>query len=579
MSKEFIEKRIGSTSIAEARRQQEQLSYFTQSEIQKEITTTYVQKWAERNYAGSEEFLTWVKMLFKADNFMSFFKYFRKPLASARLVNNRVKPQLERVFFSENAYSNYTIKGNEVETPEELDAEDFNKWMFNALLFRHNDILVTDLKDTNEAFRQLVSIENIVAIESTRSVIHRLAYTASITTLDEIGNPKEVKGFLFMDDKDYIFYDEKLNPILTVPHDLGECPADYISDEPFAEDDIVRKSMFSYVREELEEYVFLKTLQRMQEPNGALPIVTQLQTRKKDKSDKDIKGVTSGEPMQANLIGGQVADVGKEVTPKTGTDGILQAGTTVKVPMMLKDDGSLDMEAVKHFLNFFYIPVEALDYLNRRIKEIEQTLIIELLGETNQNGERKNELEVRSGFVSAEDKIRGVSKELSRIRTLSDFKFLALQHGRDSVQVEVFYGSDFFLESENELYDLFDKSPNPMERKNIIIKLVRNRNRFNPKQAQREVILNHLMPYVADKDFIQAVESLQVNPETFQYQTRFSYWIGIFEATYGDILIFWESLGTDQDSTKLMIINNLILEIIINSKAIVPVEPPAEGEE
>lgn len=566
MSKEFIEERIGSASIAEARKQQEELSYFTQSSIQQDITVSYLDAWADKKYRTEDQFLNWVKTVFKTDNFLTFFKYFRQPIASSRLVNDRIKTPLGRVFFSEDAFFKYTINGKEVEEPDELNVTDFNEWMFNALLFRHNDILITDLEDTNKPFRQLISIENVVSIDSHRSIIHRLAFRATAIITDETGIDNVINGFLYMDAFDYIFYDHDLNPLLIVPHDLEECPADFVSRQPFKDDDVVRKSIFSYSREELEEYVFLKTLQRMTEPNGAIPIVTKLKTSTKNNNDK--KGETDKEPMSSNIIGGQRSEFGSEVS---GHESILQTGTIIEVPFIKKADGSIDTTVAENLINFHFIPVESLTYLEGRIVKIEQSIILSILGDfTELNPAAVNELQVSRSFVSKEDKLRAFSMELTRIRTRSDFKFLALQHGRNNITNEGFYGSDFFLETQNELYDLFDKSPNTIERKNILIRLSKNRNRFNKMRSAREVLLYHLLPYVSDKDFDFAIDKEAIDDATFQYQTRFNYWVGIFEAQFGDILLFAQSIEGN-DNEKLILINNLILQII--NQAIAPTEP------
>lgn len=569
MSKEFIEQKIGLSSITKARRQQSQLSYFTQSVIQEDITNEYVNQWANRKYSGDDLFLNWVKAIFKQDNFMSFFKYFRAPIASSNLVNNTIKPQLQRVFFSEDSYFKYSISGEQVETPEELNVKDFDNWMFNSLLFKHNDILITDLRDVNTPFRDLISIENVVAIESKRNIIHRLAYTASVIVVDDDGIQSIRNGFLFMDDKEYIFYDEDINPIVIVPHDLGECPADYISNEAFSDDDIIRKSIFSHVREGLEEYVFLKTLLKMTEPNGAIPIVTKLET-KQNKGGKDIEGSTDKQPMSSGM-GSQRAERGKEI--QSG-GGFLETGTVHEIPQIRDFQGKVDMEAVKNFLNFFFIPIESLNYINGRITEIKESILSDVLGDIkNQSGERKNEKQVQTGLISAEDSLRSFSMQLSRIRERSDFKFLALAHGRDRVHNEAFYGSDFFLESQEELFDLFEKSPNTIERKNLLLKLAKNRNRFNPDRSKREVILYHLLPYVSDQDFDAAINKQAVGDVTFQYQTRFNYWIGMFESRFGDILSFWETIDAE-NSEKIILINNLIVEIVTTEteKVVIPPE-------
>lgn len=566
MSKEFVENRIGSSSIELARKQQKQLSYFTQSEIQQDITESYINAWATRNYTETNEFfLNWVKTVFKDANFLSFFKYHRTPLASARLINNKVKPQLQRVFFAEDAYFKYSVSGKQVEEPEELESDEFNKWMFNALLFNFNDILITDLKDVNTPFRELISIENVVAIESKRGVIKQIAYSASIVALNE----EEKNGFIYMNDKEYIFYDEKIEPVLTIPHDLGECPADYISSEAFDNDDIVRESMFSFVREELEEYDFLKTLQRMTDPNGSIPVVTTLAT-KQNKDGKDKEGSSDKEPMSSGM-NGQQAQEGKQVQPDGG---LLQTGSVHQVTVPRDAEGKTDIDIVKNFINFHYVPVEALDYLNGRLKEIQDDILSTLIGELKeQTGERKNEKQVASGLFSASDKLRDVSLQLSRIRQRSDYKFLALEHGKDNVSNEAFYGSDFFLESQKDLYDLFELAPNPIERRNILLKSAKNRNRFNKDRDKREEILYALIPYVADVDFNAANDKQIIDPNTFQLQTRFNYWVDMFEAKYGDIVGFWDALK-GSDSAKLILINNLLNDII--EKAIVPVPPQEE---
>ena len=77
---------------------------------------------------------------------------------------------------------------------------------------------------------------------------------------------------------------------------------------------------------------------------------------------------------------------------------------------------------------------------------------------------------------------------------------------------------------------------------------------------EREVILNHLLPYCSDKDF-ETANAKGMDTILFEYQTRFNYWIGLFEAQYGDILVFWNALEMTE-SEKLIIINGLIVDII-----------------
>ena len=557
----FIKGKFNSNDISIASRQQKQLSYFTESKVQGDVSQSYIETWAARKYQTDDYFLNFVKSVFKEENFLLIFKYLRYPLPSARLISDKIKTPLKRVFYSEDSFFKYEINGELVKHPDYLNIDEFNELIFNALLFRHNDILVVDLEDVNTPYKSLISIDNVVALDSYDSIISRIAYSAQAEV-----NGKMVKGILYIDSERYAFYEKdeqdevKEVASLDIPHDLGRCPADYISLESFSGSDVIRKSIFSYSREQLEEYVFLKTMQRMVDPNGAIPIVTQLDTGSTEENE-DGKGV-EGEPMSLSRVGNQQAEVRSNVDSKQGQ---MQTGSRVLVPITTKEDGSVDMDVVTNYFNFFYLPTEALQYLDQRIKDVHASIISNIIGDysegTTPEGSKSDSEINKVTIVSRQDKLRELSKQLSRIRTRSDYNFLALKYGKDRVINKAFYGSDFFLDTQKDIYDLLKISPNPIESKSLLLKSARNRNRFNQDNFTKEYILYNLIPYAVKEDFDVAVQQKQVGELTFQYQTRFNYWIALFESEYGDLLTFWKVLdGTENE--KIVLINNLILIII-----------------
>ena len=573
LSKEFIEKRIGIASIVEARRQQKELSYFTQSSIQQPVTEAYLKEFAQRKYESSDEFLNWLKTIFGTDTFLSAYKHLRFPVPSAKLVNNKILPQLQRVFFSEDSFFTYNIRGKEVETPDSLDAVEFDDWIFKAMLFRHNDILITDLKGVNQPFRDLVSIDNVVALESSKSVIKRIAYSASVSLMDESGNINDVEGYVYMDDKEYAFYDKEIELRLSVPHDLGQCPADYISNEAFTNDDIIRKSAFSFVKADLEEFTLLRTLQKMSDVNGTIPVtaILKFQDKTADGYTEDVDYASDNEPNIVNSMGSQQARFQAEVVGKPTE---VQPGRIIDVTPRLKEDGSIDSAAVQNYIKHFYMPVESMAFVNDRIMALQNDIIQSVTGDfKEQNETAQNEKQVSKGYITKEDSLRALSKGLSRIRRRSDYKMLSLEFGSDSVSNQAFYGTDFFPESQTELYELFEKAPNPIERKNLLIRMNKTKNRFNKSNSLRQIIMYDLMPYSSDIDFQIAREALQVSPEMMQLQTRFDSWINLFEAKYGDLVVFWESYGDSSTAERLTIIKNLLLEEV-KTAIVPPINPP-----
>jgi hypothetical protein len=268
----------------------------------------------------------------------------------------------------------------------------------------------------------------------------------------------------------------------------------------------------------------------------------------------------------------QRADVQRTVVPKShGTlqTGTLQTGTSIKVSAIKKEDGSIDMDAVKNFVNFHYMPVDSLEYVNDRIQEIYVSIINTLVGASvEQNEEAKNEMQIRQSMVALENTLTVLSHDLSRIRRLADVDFLGLKYEISRVnEVTTFYGSDWFLETESELFKSFQSAPNPIERKNIILRINQSKYKNNAENLSRQVILYNLMPYVSDKDFDIAIAQQAVGAETFQYQTRFNYWVQLFEAQFGDIVVFFNAIESETQAVKFTLINNLILNLIKDDNA------------
>ena len=470
------------------------------------------------------------------------------------------------MFHAEDAYFDISIKGKDVSNPDGVLDEENSKILFDELIYRYNNFAVADLDDDKKPIYHLVSIDNVVAVKSVKNKIKKIAYSACI----EI-NEVEVDGYLYIDDDAFVFYakDYEANqtPLSYVEHKLGYCPVSYISQESFdGVHEVLRESIFSHIRSYLEDYDFLKTLLRMTEPNSVFPVVTILQGR--NKKDNQTAKVEAGAPMTSNEITGQRPEFIEEIKAGVG-GGETQAGTVHKIPYSKKDDGSVDMDLVKNYINFNYLDPAPLEYINKRIAEIEHHIIKSIVGIiANQNAMAKNETQVQSEYISKEDRLRGVSSSLTKLRTFIDKARLELKYGVGNVSVNYFYGSRFFMESLPELYDMIEKSPNPIESRNILDRISTIRNKFNRSKQQRETILYSILPYMLKADFEFAVNNQKVSDEVFQLQTMFDFWITKFEAEFGDIVVFWDSLGEMTNAEKTNLIKGLILNEV--KTAIVP---------
>lgn len=554
MSVQFIQERHNADRIRVAAKQQRDLSYFTESSHSKDITQTQINAWISANYTSNDVFLNWVRTLFKEKNFLSFYKYLRYPLASSQLINDDIKPQLERVFHAEDSFKRLLVSGVEI---TDFDSEKFEKDLFNAILFRYNDIVIHDLDNVGEPIREILKISNVVAIDGENGKISKIAYASSVH--DSSG--KEIHGYTYIDDKEYSFYTEdyiQLEEFPTIYHELGECPAVFVCEDTLNSDCwIIKKSVFTYCKNELEEYVFLKTLLKMTEPNGALPVVTKLKTTEKNKDSKE-DGAPN--PMASSVVISSQSPQSQSLS--SNNDNVLQAGTQISIPLKPDDAGKYDMNVVKNFLNFHYMPIEALMYVKDRIQEIKQNIIISVTGDyQEQNQAAKNELQVSKSYISKQDKLRLISTTMSSVCQKSDFWSLALKYGPLKVYVERYFGSDFYIETEADLMNLFASAPNPIERKNILIRSSQNRNKYNHRKAKREKILYEILPFTTDAEFQKAIDLNTVSNEAKVLYNQFNYYVGLFESKYGDIVSFFDGINAE-DNQRYQAIKSLISDLI-----------------
>ena len=562
MYKEFIESQYNGESIKKAAQQERHLEYFLSSELQENRTdSTYMQQWAERHFQTNDYFLNWIKLIFKTENFLTFYKYLRFPLPSTKLIKNKIEPQLRRVFKAEDSDFKYVVKGKDNEDfLNELNIKRFNEEMFDRLLYKHNSLIVADLdpNEKNKPSRYFIDIDKVVSIQEKDNKVYKIAYKGCI-----IHEDKEINGYIYIDDQRYAFYDSDKKLVTEHPHDLGHTPVDFITPNRYKNDFVIRESIYTFIRNDLEEYTFLKTLQKMSNANGVIPVVTKIQTSDNDDNDSS----TPSEPNSDNIMGSQSAKIYNQ-NSSIG-DGDLQPGTVHEVPLgAIQDaDGNINVAAVTNYLNFHYTPVEALTYLNDRIKEYEESILVTIVGDiVTGTEEAKNIPQIEKSIAVLENTLISLAEKLNRIRKISDTDMLSLKYGKDLVnEVFIHYGTDFFLDSETKLFDDLQKAPNSLERKNIIVRINQNRYKNNTDILSRQTLLYDLMPYVSDIDFDKALAQQTVSDINKEYQLRFTYWISQFEANFGDIVQYYKEMDNDKE-IRIASINNLIIELINKEK-------------
>lgn len=548
--KEFIKKGYNRDQLEQAVRQQKQIQYCVVSDVQQETSVDYIKKLGSVQYSGEDPLLSWVWSLFKKDNFKSFYKYLRFPVASSSIAKDEIEKSMERVFFADDSYSKYLIRGKEVQAPEYLDTDEFPKDVFNALMYRYNDILIHDIKpdQVNEPYRYLLDLEKVVSIKVEKNTIKKIAFLASIEV-----DGKEQKGHVYLDSEIMAFIrKEDSEPFIEIPHDINACPASFVSGTPFDDHKpVIRESIYSRARPLLEQYNFLTTLQLMSDSNGAFPIVVKLAADEDDQRRNDQHDLNY--PMSSNGISGHHM---KE------SESDLQPGTVITAPALMKTDGTIDTSIVEKYITFFRTPVDSLEYINKRILETRKKIIETVVGDfVEQSEESKNELQVSKSYLLKQDKLRAFGRDISFCISSSDTIMMKLANGEDAKAIHS-SGTDFFIETQEDIYKQITIAPNPIEKNNLLKRLVRIRSSNNADKMHRDAILYMLLPYSTKGDFETALNYQTIGKNEILLQSKFHYFIAIFESKYGDILEFWREAGDLSDNEKLILTKDLLTLIV-----------------
>jgi len=569
--KDFIKECKYKPEISEAIAYEQKLAYFIQTHLNSDIYINSEES-VDNLWESSNPFMNWIHSWMREDNFRSFLKFLRHPLPTASLIQDDVVPELKKVFDATNAYYDYQFTSKSAE----LSASYLDKYsnyykdvIFEELINSHNSIVITDYKDKREPYRFTIKINSVKAIEPNKDgSIKRIAFVGV--------NSEGVERWYYYTDEFYAVYTKEGEDFIEEsknPHDIGQCPADFISVEPLNVSKFaVRKSIFSNFLEKFENYVNYYTLQKMCLPHGALPIITHY------KKNNAACGSTfsNGTKCVDKYIADQNGMLGSKdklipcpvCNPKT----IIQAGTVLSLPVpKFGDNGEKPFDLNANFVKFHYIPVDILtwwdEFIDKKYSEIKYQLVGK--GQEDSNGQAKNKDQIARGNQTLENTLIELSGKLSKLQTSLDTKSLKISHNKSFKKAFIDTGTDFYLETEFELRDSLSKAIDPIDKENLISRINYSIYKNNPVQLERSNLLYKLLPYstLTDSEFIGMQN---VDPQLKELRLNFKYYIDSFEAEYGELNNFFNNYFGENVSMikKLDIARELLIKNIIDYESV-----------
>ena len=575
--KDFIDNCKYKPEIQEAKAYEKKLGYFIQTHLNTDIFTN-TEKNIDEIWDSKNPFINWVKSWMRKENFRSYMKFFRHPLPTAGLIQDDIVPELKKVFDATNARYDYLFSSNAQKiTSSKLLSKYSEYWkdeIFNLLINQHNSIIITDFTNKRDPYRLTIEIDDVIAIDDTED--------GKIKAIVFEGENAEGKyRIYYYTDKFFSVYIEE-DKIYTqesfVLHDLGFCPADFISVEPLnCEKFVIRKSIFSNMVEKFENYVNYYTMFKMFIPSGMIPVITHYKQNNKPCETNFENGTKCSNINGKGYVVGLNGVLGNKDSlvpcPICNNNTIIQAGTVIGLPVPKfgdNDERPFDMNS--NFVKFHYAPVDILTWVNDFIAEKYDEIKYQLVGKGTErsNGQAKNKDQIARGNQTLENTLIELSGKLSKLQTSLDSKLLRIAFGKSFKSAYIDKGTDFYLETEFELRDSLAKAIDPIDKENLISRINYSIYKNNPDALERSNLLYKLLPYstLTDDQFI----TMTVDPKMKELRLNFKYYIDAFEAEFGELNVFFnEYFGEDVSmSNKLTVAR----ELLVGKVNIVEVKQP-----
>lgn len=565
--KEFLGTCKYKSEISKAVAYENKLAYFIQTHLNSDVYINNTSAIDDTWYA-SNPFMNWIRSWMRKENFASYMKFLRHPLPTASLIQDDIVPELKKVFDATNAFYNYnfTSNGSKIASVDLIkdNASYCKDVVFDELINNHNSIVITDYTESSKPYRYLVKINNVKAIEPTiDGKIKKIVFTGV--------NLEGEKRWFYYTDEFYTVYIESEGEFIEESknfHNIGECPADFISVEPLNVNVfVVRKSLFSNFVEKFENYVNYYTLQKMCLPHGAIPVITHY---KKNNTDCETK-FENGTRCVKGYIAGNNGVIGEKDNlvpcPICNSKTIIQAGTVLRLPVpKFGENGERPFDLNANFVKFHYIPVDILkwwdEFVDKKYSEIKYQIVGK--GVEESNSQAKNKDQIARGNQILENTLIELSSKLSKLQKSLDSKMLIIVYSDSFRSAFIDKGTDFYLETEFELRDSLGKAIDPIDKENIISRINYSLYKNNPQRLFRSEFLYKLLPYstITDSEFNAMVE---IDPAMRELRLNFPYYIDLFEGQYGELDVFVNNYFGENvsDSNKIEIARKLLLEKVI----------------
>lgn len=498
-AREVIQKKKHRQQINRAIWQQNRIKFFAETHITSDLTQPLA------------DFMNHVKKILPKDKYNMFVELFRYPLKTNE-ITGICFDKLSRIFEGRNPAFNYQFVNS--------DLRDDWEW------YRQNKMGEPDIWSTMawEWFKTDINAVMVIDLPSDPDPSDRYPqpyfYFLRIEDVIEYeADPKsgEMEYLIFkqpedrtavIDDQSFRIFkkdDQSLIGSLELenPHDLGYCPARFFwSQSVSLKDPDVKESPLSKELESLEKYLFKYVSKHHFDLYGSYPIYWGYEP---ECHYSDDKGNYCDHGYLKNEDGINLMDAAglPRKCPQCGDHRIVGAGSFIEIPVPHGDPKDSDSQAdLRDPIGIKTVDREALDWNTEEIRRVKDEIINAVVGVDSNilNEKQVNEDQVKAQFESRSTILQRVKRGFEKAQKFVDDTCCRLRYGKDNfLQSSINYGTEFILQSVEELTDQYQKRKNAGASQGELIalkkKIIEAEHKNNPLELQRALILNDLEPY------------------------------------------------------------------------------------
>lgn len=519
------------------------------------------------------EFLRYVSGILPADKFNMFLHLVRFPVDTVT-VTEEIYEALEKIYDGQNPVFEY-------EFPNEKILEDWENYRLES---KQDDFWRYEAWDT---MKNAINSLMIVDLESEQSESRPSPYTYFLNLSDVIAykceaqefewvifwSDREKKEVAVFDDENYRVYEVKDNWQITSTlvdnsHELGYCPARFFWTTPKSlHQKEIKKSPISNYLGKLDSLLFNSVSKKALDTYASYPIVSVFRT------DCDFYDAKSQEECHRGFLKNNQGNYILLTDRATGYSSPKQcpvcskknlAGAGSKILMDTPSPDN-DMADLRNPIQFHQVNRDILDYNVDELKRLTQEIIAAATGGSIEsiNNKAVNEKQVMSLFEGRKAALRKVQENIERARKWSDETQCLLRYGSNVFQgAFISYGTEYFLLSETQLLELYEKSKKAGV-SHIILDYLQDqyfqtKYRNNREGLMRSKILVNLEPFRHHTSIeVQGFEVIDPKEQFLKF--NFSSLIQRFERENTNVTAFGNEIDFDK---KIERINETLLSYI-----------------